>query len=249
MIQAILADDEILARQKLRQLLKEEPDIEIVGECASASETVELVRVAKPELLFLDIRMPGMDGFDVIGALSVEAGLPMPAIIFTTAYDQYALRAFEVHAIDYLLKPFTSVRLSSAIQRVRERALAKLPVSDSIEKNGNDSGPAARIVFKSRGRILFLPVADIRWVGAEENYVRLCTGPETHLLRETMSHLEGRLDPQAFLRVHRSFIVNLNYVKEVRTEQDGESVVVMTDGQKVAMSRAYRTRIMEWLHR
>ena len=97
--------------------------------------------------------------------------------------------------------------------------------------------------------ILFLPVADIRWVGAEENYVRLCTGPETHLLRETMSHLEGRLDSQAFLRVHRSFIVNLNYVKEVRTEQDGESVVVMTDGQKVAMSRAYRSRIMEWLHR
>ena len=249
MIQSILADDEILARQKLRQLLREEHDIEIVGECASASETVELVRIAKPELLFLDIRMPGMDGFDVIGALTSETGLPMPAIVFTTAYDQYALRAFEVHAVDYLLKPFTPVRLHSAIQRVRERALAKASVTESNGKNGNGSGLAARIVFKSRGRILFLPVADIRWIGAEENYVRLCTGPDTHLLRETMSHLEARLDPRAFLRVHRSFIVNLDYVKEVRSEQDGESVVVMTDGQRVAMSRAYKSRIMDWLRR
>jgi two-component system LytT family response regulator len=248
MIQAILADDEILARQKLRQLLRDETDIEIVGESASASETVELVRAAKPDLLFLDIRMPGMDGFDVIGALSGDEGLQMPAIIFTTAYDQYALRAFEVHAIDYLLKPFTPVRLQSAIQRVRERALLRVTAPDSSEKSGGDAGPATRIVFKSRGRILFLPVADIRWIGAEENYVRLCTGPETHLLRETMSHLEGRLDSRVFLRVHRSFIVNLNYVKEVRTEQDGESVVVMTDGQKVAMSRAYRSRIMGSLH-
>ena len=249
MIQAVLADDEVLARQKLRQLLRDERDIEIVGECASASETVELVRAAKPELLFLDIRMPGMDGFDVIGALSSEIGQPMPAIVFTTAYDQYALRAFEVHAVDYLLKPFTPVRLHSALQRVRERSLAKASPADPDGQNGIAPGPAARIVFKSRGRILFLPVADIRWVGAEENYVRLCTGPETHLLRETMSRLEGRLDPQVFLRVHRSFIVNLNFVKEVRTEQDGESVVVMTDGQKLAMSRGYRSRIMESLHR
>jgi two-component system, LytTR family, response regulator len=249
MIHAVLADDEVLARQKLRQLLREERDLEIVGECASASETVELVRAAKPELLFLDIRMPGMDGFDVIGALSCENNVPMPAIIFTTAYDQYALRAFEVHAIDYLLKPFTAQRLQSAIQRVRERALAKVSTVDSGGQNGNAPGSGSRIVFKSRGRILFLPVADIRWVGAEENYVRLSTGPETHLLRETMSRLESRLDPQVFLRVHRSFIVNLNFVKEVRTEQDGESVVVMTDGQKVAMSRGYRSRIMESLHR
>jgi two-component system LytT family response regulator len=249
MIQAVLADDEVLARQKLRQLLRDESGIEIVGECASATETVELVRTAKPELLFLDIRMPGMDGFDIIGALAGEQEVQMPAIIFTTAYDQYALRAFEVHAVDYLLKPFTPNRLHSAIQRARERAIAKAPAGSSEGQNGIGSGSASRIVFKSRGRILFLPVADIRWVGAEENYVRLCTGPETHLLRETMSHLETRLDSKAFLRVHRSFIVNLNYVKEVRTEQDGESIVVMTDGQKVAMSRAYKSRILDWLHR
>ncbi len=248
MIQAVLADDEVLARQKLRQLLRDEPDVEIVGECATANETVELVRAAKPALLFLDIRMPGMDGFDVIGALESE-NVSMPAIVFTTAYDQYALRAFEIHAVDYLLKPFTAERLRSAVQRVRERSM----VSDaSVHGNGhavNGSGHTTRIVFKSRGRILFLPVSEIRWIGAEENYVRLCTERETHLLRETMTHLEDRLDPHSFLRVHRSFIVNLQYVKEVRTDHDGESSVIMLDGQKIAMSRSYKSRILESLHR
>ena len=249
MMHAIVADDEVLARQKLRQLLRDERDIEVVGECASASETIELVRSTKAELLFLDIKMPGMDGFDVIGALSSSRSVPMPAIVFTTAYDQYALRAFEVHAVDYLLKPFTRERLHSAVQRARERSLTRneSPQSNVSSESAHDL--ATRIVFKSRGRILFLPVGDIRWVAAEENYVRLCTGGETHLLRETMSHLEGRLDQQVFLRVHRSFIVNLNYVKEVRTELDGESVVVMVDGQKIAMSRGYRSRILESLHR
>ena len=248
MIQAVLADDEVLARQKLRQLLRDEPDIEIVGECATANETVELVRAAKPALLFLDIRMPGMDGFDVIGALESE-NVPMPAIVFTTAYDQYALRAFEIHAVDYLLKPFTAERLHSAIQRVRERSTAS---DASVHANGhavNGSSHTTRIVFKSRGRILFLPVSEIRWIGAEENYVRLCTERETHLLRETMTHLEDRLDPHSFLRVHRSFIVNLQYVKEVRTDHDGESSVIMLDGQKIAMSRSYKSRILESLHR
>lgn len=249
MIQAVLADDEVLARQKLRQLLREERDIEVVGECASAIETIELVKLVKPTILFLDIRMPGMDGFDVVGTLFSEGHSPMPAIIFTTAYDQYAVRAFEVHAVDYLLKPFTAERLHSAIHRVRERALASESSGDSDVINGDALGPATRIVFKSRGRILFLSVAEIKWIVAEENYVRLCTAGDTHLLRETMSHLEARLDPQMFLRVHRSYIVNLNHVKEVRTEQNGESVVVMNDGQKLAMSRGYRSRILESLHR
>jgi len=248
MIQAVLADDEVLARQKLRQLLRDERDIEIVGECASANETVELVRATKPALLFLDIRMPGMDGFDVIGALESEKNLPMPAIIFTTAYDQYALRAFEIHAVDYLLKPFTPERLRSAIQRVRDQSPGDMEVRANVH-NQNGSGYTTRIVFKSRGRILFLPVSEIRWIGAEENYVRLCTEHETHLLRETMAHLEERLDPHSFLRVHRSFIVNLQFVKEVRTDHDGESSVMMLDGHKIAMSRSYKSRILESLHR
>ena len=248
MIQAVLADDEVLARQKLRQLLRDEPDIEIVGECASAGETVELVRVTKPALLFLDIRMPGMDGFDVVGAIESEE-VPMPAIVFTTAYDQYALRAFEIHAVDYLLKPFTPERLSSAIQHVRERLSGGETAAQANGKERNASGFTTRIVFKSRGRILFLPVSEIRWIGAEENYVRLCTERETHLLRETMAHLEERLDPHMFMRVHRSYIVNLQFVKEVRTEHDGESAVLMLDGQKIAMSRSYKSRILETLHR
>ncbi len=249
MIQVILADDEVLARQKLRQLLRFERDIEIVGECATAAETVELTRAAKPDLLFLDIRMPGMDGFDIIGALAQDSSVQMPGIIFTTAYDQYALRAFEVHALDYLLKPFTAERLQSAIQRMREHALLDIK-SDRLQNESGSSGShTTRMVFKSRGRILFLPVSEIRWISAEENYVRLCVGQETHLLRETMMHLEERLDPRLFLRVHRSFMVNLNYVKEVRTEGDGDSAVVMSDGQKIAMSRSFKSRLLERIHR
>jgi two-component system LytT family response regulator len=247
MIHAILADDEVLARQKLRQLLRSEPDIEIVGECATALETVELIRAAKPELLFLDICMPGMDGFDIIGALSQYSDMEMPCIIFTTAYDQYALRAFEVHALDYLLKPFSQQRLHCAIRRLRDRndfgqAREALPERQSVSSFAH-----SRMVFKSRGRILFLPLSEIRWIGAEENYVRLSTGLETHMLRETMTHVEERLDPATFLRVHRSFIVNLNFVKEVLTEVDGDAAVIMSDGQSIPMSRSFKSRMLERL--
>jgi two-component system LytT family response regulator len=250
MIHAILADDEVLSRQKLRQFLREESDVEIVGEGASAEETIELVRATHPELLFLDIRMPGMDGFDVIGALAGDEQTPMPRIVFTTAYDQYAVRAFEFNAADYLLKPFTSERLRSAVQRVREQL--KVSTSGTAGINGHSreaNSYTTRIVFKSRGRIVFLPVSEIRWIGAEENYVRICTANETHLLRETMAHLEERLDPETFLRVHRSCIVNLHFVKEVRTESAGEFSVLLTNGNKVPMSRSYRSRVSQWLVR
>jgi two-component system, LytTR family, response regulator len=242
MIRAVVADDEVLARQKLRQLLRDEADVEIVGESASALETIDLVHAASPELLFLDIHMPGADGFDVVGAISRQAEVPAPRVIFTTAYDQYAVRAFEVNAVDYLLKPFTQERLRSAVQRYRETLGAKEPDPGQGKPS---SAPASlytnRIIFKSRGRILFLPVADIRWIGAEGNYVRLCTATETHLLRETMAHLEARLDPRGFLRVHRSHIVNLKFVKEVRRQANGDSVVILDTGQQVAMGRSYRT--------
>ena len=174
----------------------------------------------------------------------------MPFVVFTTAYDEYAVRAFEINAIDYLLKPFTAERLRSAIQRVRDQGnISKQSSGQGGTPTSTAAAHTARIVFKSRGRILFLPVSDIWWIGAEENYVRICTGPESHLLRETMAHLERRLDPGMFLRVHRSFIVNLQYVKEVRTEPDGESVVILLSGERIAMSRSYRSRIQEWLHR
>lgn len=249
MIQTVLADDELLARQKLRQMLREEPAIEIVGESGTASETIELVRMTHPDLLFLDIRMPGRDGFEVLEELSSDQAVRRPAVIFTTAYDAYALRAFEIYALDYLLKPFTSERLKSAIQRAAQQLQANQTYPAASHTNGNEIPYAKRIVFKSRGRILFLPVSQIRWIGAEENYVRICTENETHLLREPIGRMEEKLDPQMFLRVHRSSIVNLQYVKEVRTENNGESLVVLLNGHKLIMSRSYRSRINEWLTR
>jgi two-component system LytT family response regulator len=250
LIQAILADDEELARQKLRHLLRKTPEIQIVGEGATAAETIELVRSTKPELIFLDIRMPGMDGFDIVTRLGGGTNASIPRIIFTTAYDCYALRAFEIHAVDYLLKPFTAGRLHSAVQRARNEILAaRQSGSRAGGRRQEASSQINRIVFKSRGRILFLPVSEIRWIGAEENYVRICTGAETHLLRETMSGMEERLDPGTFMRVHRSAIVNLQYVKEVRTESQGEFSVLLFNGQKVAMSRSYHSRVGELLTR
>ena len=176
-IQTIIADDEVLARRKLRQLLSQEPDIEIAGEGSSASDVIDLVQIVSPQLLFLDIRMPGMDGLDLVSKLSSDPNVVMPHIIFTTAYDQYALRAFEIHAIDYLLKPFTSERLQSAVQRVRDQILlAQRSTGRNQRREREDETYATRIVFKSRGSILFLPVPEIRWIAAEENYVRICTG-------------------------------------------------------------------------
>jgi len=248
MIRVVVADDEVLARQKLRKLLEIEPDLEVAGECATASEAIEVVRLARPEMLFLDIRMPGMDGFEVVERLGGTEGLRMPRVIFTTAYDRYALRAFEIHAADYLLKPFTRERLRAAVDRVREQLMAR-PLVPNAHPRSDDGRYMSRIVFKSRGRILFLPVAEIRWIGAEENYIRVATGSETHLLRETMARIEEQLDPSMFLRVHRSAIVNLQFVKEVRTEPGGEYSVLLANGQKIGMSRSYRSRVSDLLVR
>jgi two-component system, LytTR family, response regulator len=250
MVQAVVADDEVLARQKLRQLLREIPEIEVVGESATAAETIDLVRATKPDLLFLDVRMPDMDGFDIVGELSAAGGPCLPCIIFTTAYDRYALRAFEINAVDYLLKPFTQDRFRAATERALQQIRSKNQNPEPAHgKNGNGNGYTTRIVFKSKGRIIFMPVSEILWIGAEENYVRICTQSETHLLRETMAHLEEKLDPAVFLRVHRSSIVNLQYVKEVRPEIDGEYGVLLHNGQRISMSRSYRSRIKSWLER
>jgi two-component system, LytTR family, response regulator len=248
MVRAIIADDEVLARLKLRQLLRDEVDIDIVGECATAAETIQVVNSTSPDLLFLDIRMPDMDGFDVVGALSSRQHFVLPHIVFTTAYDQYAVRAFEIHAIDYLLKPFAAERLRSAIQRVRDQMAATEVKVNGVHVESKAHPYTTRLVFKSRGRILFLSVEDIRWIEAEENYVRICTGVESHLLRETIGHMETRLDPKMFLRVHRSAIVNLRYVKEVKSENDGDATVLLISGEKIAMSRSYRSRVQRLIH-
>jgi two-component system, LytTR family, response regulator len=244
MMHTAIADDEVLARQKLRMLLDEEADLEVVGESSNGPDTIDLVRETHPDLLFLDIRMPGMDGFDIFDALTKDAACALPKIIFTTAYDSYAIRAFDVNAVDYLLKPFTAERLHAAVQRAREdprrrgdATVAALSNEDAAEQFVH------RIVFKSRGRILFMPVSDLRCISAEENYVRLVTESESHLLRETMSRMEEKLDPEQFLRVHRSYIVNLQFLKEIRTEKHGDMVVILDNGMKVPMSRGYRPRL------
>lgn len=247
MIRALLADDEVLARQKLRQLLKDIGDVEIVGECSTASETIELVQLTNPQLLFLDIRMSDMNGFDVLERLSTDADRPLPHVIFVTANDRYAVRAFEIHAIDYLLKPFTPERLQMAVERVREQLVKGEPAQIASPKQQSEEQYTTRMVFKSRGRILFLSVDDIRWIEAQENYVRICTGKDSHLLRETIGSMESRLDPNSFLRVHRSAIVNLHYVKEVKNESDGDATVVLKSGEQVPMSRSYRAKIQKTL--
>ena len=247
MIRAVVADDEVLARQKLRQLLKEIEGIEVVGECATAAETIELVRLTDPELLFLDIRMSDMDGFDVLESLSADADRTLPQVIFVTANDRYAVRAFEIHAIDYLLKPFTPERLQAAVQRVRDKVASGEPGHKDSERKSEPERYTTRMVFKSRGRILFLSVDDIRWIEAQENYVKICTGKDSHLLRETIGSLENRLDPNLFLRVHRSAIVNLHHVKEVKNEADGDAIVVLKSGEQVPMSRSYRSKMQKLL--
>jgi two-component system, LytTR family, response regulator len=249
-IKTIIADDEVLARQKLRQLIQDEADIEIVGEGADALETIDLVQFTHPDLILLDIQMPGMDGFDVISAISSDRTVHPPRVIFTTAYDRYAIRAFEINAVDYLLKPFTRERFHQAFQRAKDQILAAHSNGGDSKHASQNESYATRLVFKSKGRILFLPINDIRWIGAEENYVRICTDRESHLLRETMARFETKLDPKYFIRVHRSAIVNLQHVKEIRTDsQEGDSFVLMHDGQKVPMSRGYRARVSQLLAR
>ena len=242
-IQTVIADDEALARQKLRVLLRQEPSVQVVGEAESASDIVALVKTKKPDVLFLDICMPTMNGLDVIAELSKDKSSPLPHIIITTAHGEYAVRAFEMRAADYLLKPYTAERLHSALQYAQDRIQDGLAKSSDPKASAAPSATPARIVFKSRGRILFLPVTEIRWIAAEENYVRICTGSESHLLRETMTGIESKLDSQMFMRVHRSAIVNLKYVKEVRRENSGDFSVLLSNGQKVAMSRSHHSHI------
>jgi two-component system, LytTR family, response regulator len=246
-IQTLIADDEVLARRKLRQLLSEEPDIRIAGEGSTALEIVELTRAAAPHLLFLDVQMPGMNGMNLIKALGDSDDIAMPQIIFTTPFDRHALQAFGVRPVDYLLKPFTAERLRLALDRARSQLQVSQKSAGRGPGHDGASPYASRIVFKSRGRILFLTAAEIQWIAAEENYVRICVGATTHLLRETLTSMEKRLDPSLFMRVHRSAIVNLQYVREVRTEARGDYIVQLKNGQKVPMSRSYHARIDERL--
>ena len=246
MIRTLIADDEQLAREKLRIFLAAEPEVEVIAECKAGDDAIAAVYNFRPDLLFLDIQMPEADGFQVLEAVPAQS---KPAVIFTTAYEKYAIRAFEAHALDYLLKPFDQERLHSAVERVRaeffRRGSARLENAgqDRLNTLCNDR----RLVFRTGGRILFLDVDEIDWIEASANYVRLHAGAECYSLRETIAHISDRLHPDRFVRIHRSLIVNIGKIKELQPCNSGEYIVVLKNGKELSCSRGYRRGLQRFI--
>ena len=233
-IRALIVDDEPLALSNLRVLLARDPGVEIVGECGSGMQALAEIRNKKPELVFLDVQMPEVDGFDVLEQLGA---LMPPALVFVTAYDQYALRAFEAGALDYLLKPFDNARFDLALERAKERIARGIAVPRTIE----------RVAIKNAGQVLFLSISAIDWIEAADYYVCLHVGTKTHLLRRSMAEVEEELEQAAFCRIHRSAIVNLDRVGCLEANQDGATEVVLTNGTRLRLSRRYRRQLQTWL--
>ncbi|MFM7102276.1 MAG: LytR/AlgR family response regulator transcription factor [Verrucomicrobiota bacterium] len=244
-LRAFLVDDEPLARERLRQFLAREPGVTVIGECGDGPAALRQVPEARPDLLFLDVQMPGPTGFEVLAALGQDAP---PAVIFTTAFDQYAVRAFEVHAVDYLLKPIDRERLHQAVERAacRLQSGGDDPLQTRLQAMLEEIRPARapdRLAIKSSGRVVFVQVADIDWVGSADNYVEIHAGGRAHLLRETMNRLAGRLPPETFIRISRTALINVGRLKEVRPLFHGEYAVVLQDGTKLTLSRSYRDQL------
>ena len=241
-LRVLIADDELLSRERLRRFLRAEPDTELVAECANGKEVVGAIRDQKPDLAFLDVRMPELDGFGVLEELK---GVRLPAIIFVTAFDQFALRAFEFHAVDYLLKPFDRERFKTALERARERLRLRLrdpsrSLLSSWSSLGTDLKPLDRLVVKSHGRITILKSTDIDWISAADNYAELHIANKTYLLRITITALASRLPQQRFARISRSLMVNVDRMKEIRPKSHGDFVVYLHDGKALKGSRNYR---------
>jgi two-component system LytT family response regulator len=251
-IRVVIADDEPLARQRLMMLLATEPWVEVVAQCADGPSTITAIENLRPDLVFLDIEMPGASGFELIDTIGADR---MPFVIFVTAFDTYALRAFEVHALDYLLKPFDAGRFRAALLRAK----------DQIERHANGDierrlielvhglKPAAqhleRFVVKTSGRVFFVRSSEIEWIEAAGNYVKLHAGADTHLFRETMNAVEDKLDPDLFFRIHRSHIVNIERVRELQPWFNGEYVVCLKSGARLTLSRGYREKLQERIGR
>ena len=247
-IRVLIVDDEPLARERLRKLLDKEPEVELLGECSDGAAAVEAIRKQSPDVVFLDVQMPELDGF---GVLAQIGGEQMPAVIFSTAHDRFALKAFEVHAVDYLLKPFDKDRFQTALRRaidqVRRRQTGDL--NQRLTALLADVRPDAkakhleRIAVKSSGRVIFVKVDDIDWIEAADNYVSLHLGAEEHLHRETMATLEAQLPPEKFMRISRSSIVNMDRIKELQPLFHGEYAVILRNGAKLTLSRSYRDKL------
>ena len=249
-IKTLIVDDEPLARERLVSLLGAEADIEVVAQARDGEEAVTAIQDHQPQLVFLDVQMPHMTGFDVIDAVGPDR---MPLVIFVTAYDQHALKAFQVRALDYILKPFDRERFGDALQRAR-RQIERDETGDLgrrllalVKDLRRDQPKTDRLVVKSGGRLFFLRMDEIDWIEAAGNYVRLHVGTTSHLLRETMNAIEGRLDPEKFFRIHRSRIVNMERIQEMQPWLNGEYAVVLRNGTRVPLSRGYREKLQERL--
>ena len=245
-LRALVIDDEPLARKALLRLLKNEPDISVIGQCGDGEQAVETIRRANPDLVFLDVQMPEMDGFHVVQAIGVDQ---MPVTIFVTAYDKYAIEAFDANAVDYLLKPFAPDRLARAVRRARARCLGRQDKEAAqrlfslLDRTRSQTDYAQRLAVSVRGRILFVPVADIDWISAEGNYATLHVSRKTYDVRETMQALMDKLDPRDFVRIHRSTIVNLHRIAEIRPWFQGSHIVLLQSGEELRMSRYQREAV------
>jgi two-component system LytT family response regulator len=245
-IRTLIVDDQLLARELLRRLLKDEPDIEIIGMPTSGLEAVEAINTLAPDLVFLDVQMPELDGFGVLAQINRAR---MPVIIFVTANDDFALRAFDVHALDYLVKPCTADRFKNSLQRAREQIQGRKTgeihsrLNSLLQDIQSEPRQAARLAVKSEGRIIFLKLSDIDWLEAADNYVKLHVGAETHLLRDTMTALENKLPAERFLRISRSAMVNIDQIKELHPLFHGEYVVVLRGGARLTLTRGYRDKL------
>lgn len=254
-LRAVIVDDEPLARDNVRLALEKELDVEVIAECADGDAAIEAIRELEPDVVFLDVQMPGTGGFDVVQEIGPEE---MPAVVFVTAFDEHALRAFEVHALDYVLKPFDDDRFSDAVEHARRtlrarrdeesfrRGLSAL-MSDVHNGQGDGSGRsrfANRLMVRLRDRIHFVRTEEVDWFEAAGNYVRLHVGDRSHLIRSTMSAIEDRLDPQQFVRIHRSTIVNVDRIKEIQPWAGGDYLAILKSGQQLRISRGYRDALL-----
>ena len=240
----LIVDDEMLSRQRIRRLLSLEPDCEVIGECESGGAAMRVLDAERPDILFLDIQMPEMNGFEVVEAITRSR----PLVIFTSAYDEYALRAFEVHAFDYLMKPFDRRRFREALHRARthlskERSAPQEAGTATYENFAPARRAPDRVAVRSNGRVVFIKIDEIDWIEASDNYVCLHCGKDNHLLRETMAEIESRLDPARFIRVHRSAIVNLDRIRELQPWFRGDYRVILRDGTELTLTRNHREKL------
>ena len=246
-IRTVIVDDEELARDRIQTLLEQQPDVEIVGVCTDGPSAVETIDRTQPDLVFLDVQMPGMDGFEVVENLERTK---LPAVVFVTAHDAHALKAFEIHALDFLLKPFDQTRFEKALERARSQLgqTKGTTVLDSrlvtlLEELHEERKYSERLIVKSSGRVFFVRTEEIDWVEASGNYVKIHTKSDAHLLRESMKNMEAKLDPKTFVRIHRSAIVNIDHIKELEPWFHGEYIVIMRDGTRLTASRVFSDRL------